>query len=131
MIPNELKRLWAEGRPTLNGWLSVGNAFTAEIMAAQGYDSLTVDVQHGALDYAAAEDLHAELLAARTAPVVVLDAAGVTTMSTTAVLVTLSFLKGRADLSPPAVVRDPAGPFVDAFSQLGLFSSLMRMEFRT
>lgn len=54
MIPNELKRLWAEGRPTLNGWLSVGNAFTAEIMAAQGYDSLTVDVQHGALDYAAA-----------------------------------------------------------------------------
>lgn len=84
-----------------------------------------------ALDYAAAEDLHAELLAARTAPVVVLDAAGVTTMSTTAVLVILSFLKGRADLSPPAVVRDPAGPFVDAFSQLGLFSSLMRMEFRT
>lgn len=54
MIPNQLRRLWAEGRPTLNGWLSVGNAFTAEIMAAQGYDSLTVDVQHGALDYAAA-----------------------------------------------------------------------------
>ena len=51
MIPNRLKQLWAEGRPTLNGWLSIGNSFTAEIMAAQGYDSLTVDVQHGALDY--------------------------------------------------------------------------------
>ena len=51
MIPNKLKRLWAEGKPTLNGWCSIGNAFTAEIMAAQGYDSVTVDVQHGALDY--------------------------------------------------------------------------------
>ena len=51
MIPNKLKRLWAEGRPTINGWCSIGNPFTAEIMAAQGYDSLTIDVQHGALDY--------------------------------------------------------------------------------
>lgn len=52
MIKNRLRQIWAEGRPTLNGWLSIGNPFTAEIMAAQGYDSLTVDVQHGALDYA-------------------------------------------------------------------------------
>jgi 4-hydroxy-2-oxoheptanedioate aldolase len=51
MISNRLKQLWGEGKPTLNGWLSVGNPFTAEIMAAQGYDSLTIDVQHGALDY--------------------------------------------------------------------------------
>jgi 4-hydroxy-2-oxoheptanedioate aldolase len=51
MIPNRLKRLWAEGKPTINGWCSVGNPFTAEIMAAQGYDSVTIDVQHGALDY--------------------------------------------------------------------------------
>lgn len=84
-----------------------------------------------ALDYAAAEDLHAQLVAARDVPVVVLDAAGVTAMSTAAVLVILGFLKARAEISPPAVVHDPAGPFVDAFSQLGLFASLMRMEFRT
>jgi 4-hydroxy-2-oxoheptanedioate aldolase len=51
MIPNKLKALWAEGRPTINGWLSIGNPFTAEIMAAQGYDSLSIDIQHGALDY--------------------------------------------------------------------------------
>ena len=43
--------LWAAGKPVLNGWLGIGNPFTAEIMAAQGYDSLTIDVQHGALDY--------------------------------------------------------------------------------
>ena len=41
MIKNKLKQLWAEGRPTINGWLSIGNPFTAEIMAAQGYDSVT------------------------------------------------------------------------------------------
>ncbi|RWO22136.1 aldolase/citrate lyase family protein [Mesorhizobium sp.] len=51
MIKNELKQIWAEGRPTINGWLSIGNPFTAEIMAAQGYDSVSIDVQHGALDY--------------------------------------------------------------------------------
>lgn len=52
MIPNKLQEEWSAGRKTLNGWLSIGNAFSAEIMAAQGYDSLTVDIQHGALDYA-------------------------------------------------------------------------------
>ncbi len=51
MIPNRLKQLWSRGTPTINGWCSIGNPFTAEIMAAQGYDSVTIDVQHGALDY--------------------------------------------------------------------------------
>ena len=53
MIANRLKQLWSQGKPTINGWCSIGNAFTAEIMAAQGYDSITIDVQHGALDYSA------------------------------------------------------------------------------
>ncbi|WP_425074766.1 HpcH/HpaI aldolase family protein [Sagittula sp. S175] len=48
---NTLKTLWAEGKPALNGWCSIGNPFTAEIMAAQGYDSVSIDWQHGALDY--------------------------------------------------------------------------------
>ncbi|PDT09757.1 aldolase/citrate lyase family protein [Rhizobium sp. M1] len=51
MIKNRLKEIWAQGRPSINGWLSIGNAFTAEIMAAQGYDSVSIDIQHGALDY--------------------------------------------------------------------------------
>jgi 4-hydroxy-2-oxoheptanedioate aldolase len=53
MIPNRLRQLWAEGHATANGWLSIGSPFVAEVMAAQGYDSLTVDMQHGALDYSA------------------------------------------------------------------------------
>ena len=51
MISNTLKKKWANGQATLNGWLSIGNSFTSEIMAEQGYDSLTVDIQHGFLDY--------------------------------------------------------------------------------
>ncbi len=51
MTGNRLREIWAEGKPVINGWLSIGNAFSAEIMAAQGYDSLTIDGQHGALDY--------------------------------------------------------------------------------
>jgi 4-hydroxy-2-oxoheptanedioate aldolase len=54
MIRNKVRQIWAEGRPVLQGWLSIGNPFTAEIMAAQGYDAIAVDMQHGALDYAAA-----------------------------------------------------------------------------
>ena len=53
MIANRLKELWSQGHPSLNGWCSIGNSFTAEIMAAQGFDSITIDMQHGALDYAA------------------------------------------------------------------------------
>lgn len=51
MFNNKVKEMWAGDQPVLNGWLSIGNSFSAEIMAVQGYDALTVDLQHGALDY--------------------------------------------------------------------------------
>ena len=36
----------------LNGWLSIANAFTAEILSEQGYDSITIE--HGVIGYQAA-----------------------------------------------------------------------------
>ena len=51
MIENKLKKNWSNNKATLNGWLSIPNAFTAEIMAEQDYDSVTVDVQHGVIDF--------------------------------------------------------------------------------
>lgn len=51
MIKNTLKAAWAAGQPTVNGWLSINSPFVAEIMAAQGYDSITIDMQHGAVGY--------------------------------------------------------------------------------
>lgn len=50
-MTNPLKEKWNAGQPTINGWCSIGNAFTAEIMASQGFDSVAVDGQHGAFSY--------------------------------------------------------------------------------
>lgn len=83
------------------------------------------------INFAAAATLHGELLAARETPEVVLDAGGIERLSTAGVLVLLSFLAARSEMKPPAAVLNPSGAFVDAFSELGLFDKLMRMEFRT
>ncbi|MCU0826335.1 MAG: aldolase/citrate lyase family protein [Tabrizicola sp.] len=46
-----VRQVWDRGLPTINAWCSIGSPFVAEIIAAQGFDSVTVDMQHGALDY--------------------------------------------------------------------------------
>ncbi|OYU93228.1 MAG: 2,4-dihydroxyhept-2-ene-1,7-dioic acid aldolase [Burkholderiales bacterium PBB5] len=52
MRPNQLRTLWKSGGAAVNGWLAVPSSFSAEVMAHQGWDSLTVDLQHGVVDYA-------------------------------------------------------------------------------
>lgn len=54
---NNIKSRWQAGKPVLNGWLSIANAFSAEIMAQQGYDSLTIDLQHGFVGYDEAKSM--------------------------------------------------------------------------
>lgn len=49
---NNVRNLLVQGRPVINGWLTIPNAFAAELMAQAGWDSLTVDLQHGVQDYA-------------------------------------------------------------------------------
>lgn len=51
MRENTLRRIWRRGEAAVNGWLSIPSAFSAEVMAHQGFDSLTVDMQHGVVDY--------------------------------------------------------------------------------
>jgi 4-hydroxy-2-oxoheptanedioate aldolase len=48
---NTLKKIWAKGDAVVNGWLAIPSAFSAEVMAHQGFDSLVVDMQHGVVDY--------------------------------------------------------------------------------
>jgi len=48
---NPLKQKWQEGKATVNGWLAIPSGFSAEVMAQAGWDSLTVDLQHGVQDY--------------------------------------------------------------------------------
>ena len=51
MRKNKLKEIFKAGKPAINGWLQIPNSFTAELMANQGWDSLTLDMQHGVIDY--------------------------------------------------------------------------------
>ena len=51
MRPNHLRQIWTEGRPAINGWCSIGSAFVAEAMASLGWDSVTIDAQHGLIGY--------------------------------------------------------------------------------
>lgn len=51
MRANNLKQLWAAGHTATNAWLTIGNSWTAEIMANAGFDAITVDMQHGMADF--------------------------------------------------------------------------------
>jgi 4-hydroxy-2-oxoheptanedioate aldolase len=70
MIRNKLKQIWSEGKPVINGWLSTSSPFVAEIMAAQGYDALTIDCQHGFVSYESATGMLQAMRASGVVPMV-------------------------------------------------------------
>jgi 4-hydroxy-2-oxoheptanedioate aldolase len=47
MRTNHLRTLWQQNQAAVNGWLHIPSAWSAEVMAHQGFDSLTVDLEHG------------------------------------------------------------------------------------
>ena len=51
MKKNKLREIIKSGKAIINGWLQIPNSFSAEVMAKQGWDSLTIDMQHGVIDY--------------------------------------------------------------------------------
>jgi len=48
---NKVKSIWQSGGAVINGWLGIPSSISAENMAQAGWDSLTVDLQHGHVDY--------------------------------------------------------------------------------
>ena len=46
-----LKKKWDQNKSVVNGWCSIPSTVTAEIMSLNNFDSLTVDLQHGLVDY--------------------------------------------------------------------------------
>ena len=70
MRENRLRTLWAEGRAAVNGWLAIPSSFSAEVMAHQGWDSLTIDLQHGVIDYPAAVAMLTAISTTSTVPVI-------------------------------------------------------------
>ena len=47
MRPNRVQELWKNNKAAISGWLHIPNGFSAEVMAHQGWDVLTIDMQHG------------------------------------------------------------------------------------
>ena len=54
MRENRLRTLWQRGDAALCAWLTIPSSFSAEIMAHTGFDCLTIDLQHGLIDYQSA-----------------------------------------------------------------------------
>src|SRR5882672_7722295 len=50
-MANNVKKVWASGKAVVNAWLAIPSGFSAEVMAQCGFDSVTVDMQHGVQDY--------------------------------------------------------------------------------
>ena len=65
---NTLKELFKSGKPIINSWLSVPSSFSAEIMANQGWDSVTIDMQHGLIDYPNAVSMLQSISTTETTP---------------------------------------------------------------
>lgn len=54
MRENKIRSIWQSGGVVINGWLAIPSSFSAEVMAHAGWDSLTIDMQHGPVHYDAA-----------------------------------------------------------------------------
>jgi 4-hydroxy-2-oxoheptanedioate aldolase len=54
MRKNQIRELMAGGGNVVNGWLAIPSSYSAEVMAHQGFDSVTIDLQHGPVDFPSA-----------------------------------------------------------------------------
>ncbi len=70
MRENRLRSIWKSGGAVVNGWLAIPSSFSAETMAHQGWDSLTIDLQHGVIDYAGMVPMLQAISTTQTVPVV-------------------------------------------------------------
>jgi 4-hydroxy-2-oxoheptanedioate aldolase len=70
MRENRLRSIWKSGGAAVNGWLAIPASFAAETMAHQGWDTLTIDLQHGVVDYQAMVTMLQAISTTPTVPVV-------------------------------------------------------------
>jgi 4-hydroxy-2-oxoheptanedioate aldolase len=67
---NRLKRLWAEDRAALGGWLTIPASLSAEYLAHAGLDWLCIDMQHGSIDYQVGVTMLQAISTTETVPIV-------------------------------------------------------------
>ncbi len=68
MRKNRVKEIWARGGTVVNGWLQLSDALAAEAMAHAGWDSLVIDMQHGAADFESAMSIMQAISTTQTVP---------------------------------------------------------------
>ncbi len=66
----DIKAHFAAGGTAVNGWCAIPSPITAEIMGRAGFDLMTIDLQHGLIDYQTALTL-LQVLQGLPAPVMV------------------------------------------------------------
>ena len=70
MRKNTLKEKMLAGVATTNGWCAFGSSYSAEILGHAGFDSVTVDMQHGMFDFSAVVAMLQALSATPAVPIV-------------------------------------------------------------
>jgi 4-hydroxy-2-oxoheptanedioate aldolase len=68
MRANRIRELWADGKAALNCWITLPGTLAAEMLAHQGWDSLTVDLQHGQSDFGSMCAMFAAISTTNTVP---------------------------------------------------------------
>jgi 4-hydroxy-2-oxoheptanedioate aldolase len=67
---NRLRALWRDNKTALNGWLLMPDGIAAETLAHAGFDALTIDLQHGLIDYQAMLPMLQAISTTPTVPIV-------------------------------------------------------------
>lgn len=70
MRKNAIKAKMLRGESTTNGWCAFGSSYSAELLGHAGFDSVTVDLQHGMFDFAQAVPMLQALSATPAVPIV-------------------------------------------------------------
>ncbi|HEV7282689.1 MAG TPA: aldolase/citrate lyase family protein [Pirellulaceae bacterium] len=70
MKTNPVKRKLREGQPTFGTWLSLGDLYATRLLARMGFDWLTVDMEHSAIDWSQATALFGAIADAGCVPLV-------------------------------------------------------------
>jgi 4-hydroxy-2-oxoheptanedioate aldolase len=68
MRTNPVKRKLREGKPSFGTWLSLGDLFATRVLARMGWDWLTLDMEHQAIDWAQATAIFAAIADAGSIP---------------------------------------------------------------
>ena len=68
MRENSIRKKIAAGQPVINGWLAIPSSYSAEVIGHAGFDSVTVDLQHGMIGIDAALPMFQALSSTPTIP---------------------------------------------------------------